>query len=78
MGMGMGPELDNSMPIPDEPLWFDVSASSDVILGSQHKLIVEHPLWLVVQACARMKLNNLAVVVFLENISLEYLYHVTN
>ena len=45
--------------LPNEPLWFDIRACSDIILGGQHKLIVENPFWLVVKTCARMKLDNL-------------------
>ena len=32
----------------DEPLRLDVSASSDVVLGGQHELVVENPLRLVI------------------------------
>lgn len=43
------------------PLWFDVSACADVILGSQHKLIVKHPLRLVVQHSGWVQLYDLVV-----------------
>ena len=45
--------------LPDQPLWLHICAGSDVILCSQHKLIVENPLWFVIQTCAGVKLNNL-------------------
>ncbi len=43
------------------PLWFDVSARADVILGGEHKLVVKHPLRLVVQHSGRVQLHDLVV-----------------
>src|SRR4029434_2515096 len=43
------------------PLWFDVGARADVVLGGAHKLVVEDPLWLVVQHRRGMKLHHLVV-----------------
>src|SRR4029434_1443096 len=43
------------------PLWFDVGARADVVLGGEHKLVVEDPLWLVVQHRRGMKLHHLVV-----------------
>lgn len=43
------------------PLWLDVCASADVVLGGEDKFIVEHPLRLVVQDCGGMQLDHLVV-----------------
>ena len=43
----------------DSPVSLDVSTCSNVVLGSQDKFIVQHPLWLVIQACGWMQLYNL-------------------
>lgn len=43
------------------PLWFDVGAGADVVLGGQHKLIVHHPLRLVVQHSGGVQLDHLVV-----------------
>lgn len=45
----------------NSPLWFDVGARSDVILGGEHKLVVKHPLWLVVQHSGGVQLYHLVV-----------------
>ena len=42
------------------PLCFDIGAGSDVVLAGQHKLVVQNPLWLVVEARARVELYNLS------------------
>ena len=58
-----------------QPLWLHVCArpeqeqalrekflemrSPDVVFGCEDKLIVENPLWFVIQTCAGVKLNNL-------------------
>lgn len=43
----------------DSPVSLDVSAGSNVVLGCQDKLIVQHPLRLVIQASRWMQLYNL-------------------
>lgn len=43
------------------PLWFDVGARADVVLGGEHELVVENPLGLVVQNCRGVELDNLVV-----------------
>lgn len=43
------------------PLRFDVSARADVILGGEHKLVVKHPLRLVVQHSGGVQLYDLVV-----------------
>jgi hypothetical protein len=43
----------------NSPLWFDICDSSYVVLGGEHKLIVQYKLWLVIQARWRMELHNL-------------------
>jgi len=45
----------------DQPFSLDVCHCSDVVLRSQHKLVIKHPLWLVVKTRRRMKLDNLVV-----------------
>lgn len=47
--------------IQNAPLWFDVGARADVILGGEHKLVVQHPLGLVVQHGGRVQLHHLVV-----------------
>ena len=44
-----------------EPLRGDVCDCADVVLGGEHELAVEAPLWLVVYGCARMKGHHLVV-----------------
>lgn len=41
------------------PFWFDVGTCSDVVSRRKDKLVVQHPLRFVVEAGARVKLNNL-------------------
>ena len=43
------------------PLWLDVCDGSDVVLGGEHELVVEHPLRFVVQAGGRVELHDLVV-----------------
>lgn len=43
------------------PFGFYISAGADVVLGGQHKLIVENPLRLVVQYGRRVQLDHLVV-----------------
>lgn len=43
------------------PFGFYVSAGADVVLGGQHKLVVENPLGLVVQYGGRVQLDHLVV-----------------
>lgn len=43
------------------PFWFDVSARADVVLAGEHKLIVKHPLRLVVQHSGWVQLHHLVV-----------------
>lgn len=43
------------------PFGFYISAGADVVLGGQHKLIVENPLGLVVQYGGRVQLDHLVV-----------------
>ena len=47
--------------VPDVPLRLDVGAGADVVLGGQHKLVVQHPLRLVVEHCGRVQLHHLVV-----------------
>ena len=44
-----------------EPLWGDVCDCADIVLGSEHELVVEAPLWLVVYGSARMEGHHLVV-----------------
>lgn len=43
------------------PFGFDISAGADVVLGGQHKLVIENPLGLVVQYGGRVQLDHLVV-----------------
>lgn len=42
-------------------LTLNVRNSSDVVLGSEDKLVVEDPLWFVVQAGGGMQLHHLVI-----------------
>ena len=44
-----------------EPLRGDVCDGADIVLGSEHELVVEAPLWLVVYGSARMEGHHLVV-----------------
>lgn len=43
------------------PLRFDVCTGANVVLGGQHKLVVQHPFRLVVQHSGRVQLDHLVV-----------------
>jgi len=43
------------------PLWLDVGDSTDVVLGGEHKFIVQHPFWFVVEHGGWVELNHLVV-----------------
>ncbi len=43
------------------PFGLDISAGADVVLGGQHKLVIENPLGLVVQYGGRVQLDHLVV-----------------
>ena len=45
----------------DPPFWFDVCTRADVVLGCEHKLVVEHPLRLVIQDGGGVQLHHLVV-----------------
>ena len=42
---------------PNVPVWLDVCAGPDVVLGGEDKLVVEYPLGLVVETGAWMQLH---------------------
>lgn len=44
-----------------QPFGLYISAGADVVLGGQHKLVVKHPLGLVVQNGGRVQLDHLVV-----------------
>jgi len=46
---------------PDEPLRLDVGAGPDVVLGGQHKLVVQNPFRLVVETGGGVKLDHLVI-----------------
>lgn len=43
------------------PLRFDICTGANVVLGGQHKFVVQHPLRLVVQYSGRVQLDHLVV-----------------
>lgn len=45
----------------NSPLWSDAGARADVVLGGEHKLVVEHPVRLVVQHSGGVQLDHLVV-----------------
>mmetsp|Transcript_7553 Transcript_7553/g.46424 ORF Transcript_7553/g.46424 Transcript_7553/m.46424 type:complete len:288 (-) Transcript_7553:1343-2206(-) len=45
----------------DQPFSFHNRVSADVVLCGQDKLMIEHPVWLLIQNTGRMKENNLIV-----------------
>ena len=46
------------------PFSFDIGASSNVVLGGEHKLVIQNPFRFVIQAGWRMQLYNLELVLF--------------
>ena len=51
----------SSKPVNYPPFRFDVGDGADVIFGGEDKLVVEHPLRLVVEAGGGVELHNLVV-----------------
>ncbi len=47
--------------LPNQPLWLNICAGPNVVLCGEDELVVENPLWLVVQTGGRVQLDNLVV-----------------